>query len=887
MNTSIKTTRARRICLWIGTLLHFALSSASLLAQDTPFPQIEELDTIIPFSQSMSNYIMPLDKRYITTGLLADKAYPYVALDSFDGETDSLITFQQWKQVHRQLYLAAVTENDTILSPEYLKQIAKGMRNRGVVPIALMNLKYNAFKPYAMDSNLIRFSDGKFYDVRGRTESPYFEKRLFAATVYQDRIYNGRVTFRIENELFLNNSSESVSSVEIDFGDGRGRQNYSLNNLLNNNITIRYLEEGTKTITIRMTLSDQTVLQTKTRIILAPRPEVEPDEILDVTGLLYNGKRGTGKAYILYGCGNNGKLRKPIIVSDGFDPGNQNNFDSLYKMLNEEHFVEKMLAESYDFVILDYTDGADYIQRNAFVLVSLIETVNDRLRENHSASKLIVIGPSMGGLLTRYALNFMEQHPQNYDHNTGLYVSFDSPHLGANIPLGDQHWIEFFATNTGNEVAIESIEKLNTIAARQMLIYHFTATQDNKAYPHQERISFLNDPYITNWPSRCRKIAIANGSGDGTKLFEAHDQMIEYNYALGIVKGNTWAVPTNDVGVKKIFEGKIPDEFIFWGSIPSHYIKSKIKVKETQPYDGAPGGTYNVNALIASADTGGNGDIQTEYPNICFIPIISSLALQNTTDVNYNVHSIPGYPYPSSNITPFDAIYAPDENQKHVKVDTSNIAWIMKEIGAMNMYLQNKTVYEATDFEARNSITTGHNVVSYIPEGDFVVQNSTDEVVLHSEGVIRLMDGTHLMPWEMGVVRLCISDFPCESMFRQMENPLRSNFDDGEPEYVQQKPVETQESIAQTHAEKLPRNHPNPCGDFTTIEYELEKDAKVEIDVYSLMGIKLMSVEDRHNTGAGRYSTTINTSSLPSGMYIVVVRANGETNGVLKMQVNQ
>lgn len=888
MNTSIKKTRAKRILgLWIGSLLCFALSSVSLMAQDTPPSQIEELDTIIPFSQCMSNYIMPLNKSFITTGLLADKAYPYIGLDSFNGETDSLITFRQWKQVHRQLYLAAVTENDTIISPEHLKQIAKGMKNHGIVPIALMNLKYNAFKPYAIDSNLIMFSDGKFYDVVGRTESPYFEKRLFAATVYQDRIYNGRVTFQFSNDLFLTNSSESVSEVTIDFGDGRGYQSYMLNNLLNNNVTINYWQTGTKTITIRMTLSDQTVLQTKTRITLAPRPEIEPDEILNVTGLLYNGKRGRGTAYILYGCGNNGQLRKPIIVSDGFDPLNERDFDGLFELLNKEQFVMKAIAEGYDFVILDYTDGADYIQRNAFVMVSLIEMVNDRLKMNHSASKLTIIGPSMGGLITRYALNFMEQHPQQYDHNTGLYVSFDSPHLGANIPLGDQHWIDFFASNTGNEDANESLYKLNSIAAKQMLVYHFSATQDNKAYPHQERLSFLNDPYTTLWPSQCRKIAIANGSGIGSKLFDAHTQMIEYEYSpywllQGVVKGNTWAVPNYNAGKEVIFEGKYPDKFIF--TIPCHYIKSKIKVKETQPYDGAPGGTYDVNDQIARANTGGYGDIQTRYPNICFIPVISSLAL-NTNDVNCRVREIPGYPYPSSYYTPFDAIYAPEENQPHVEVDTANIKWILKELGTFYLYLQNQTVNKATDFEARNSITTGRNVVSYIPVGDFVVQNGSGEVLLHSEGTIQLKEGTHLRPWGTGTVRVCVSNFLCESLFVLPQNPSRGNTDGGEIETEHQTYTEVPENFAQTSSEKLPKSYPNPCSDYTTIEYELEKSAKVEIDVYNLMGVKMFTVEDRQNMGAGRYTTTVNTSSLPTGMYIGIVRANGETNGVLKMQV--
>lgn len=892
MNTVRKNNKNKvkmALYLWLGSFISGVHMPTSLLAQNGPTIRIEESGMDKTFSQRMADCIMPLDKSYVTTGLLADKAYSLVSLASFDGQTDTLVSFKQWKQIHRQLYLAAVSENDTIHSPEYLKQIAHVMKDHGVVPIALMNLKYNRFKPYAIDSNLIVFSNGKLYDVQERTESPYLEERLFAATVYQERIYNGRVTFQFPNELFLTNSSENVSEVIIDFGDGRGYQSYMLNNLLNNNVTINYWQTGTKTITIRMTFSDQTVLQTKTRITLVPRPEIEPDEILNITGLLYNGKRGTGKAYILYGCGNNGQLRKPIIVSDGFDPENNRDFYGLFELLNEEQFVMKAIAEGYDFVILDYTEGADCIQRNAFVMVSLIEEVNNRLNMNGYHPKLTIIGPSMGGLITRYALNYMEQN--RLDHNTGLYVSFDSPHLGANIPLGDQHWLNFFASATGNNEAIDNLQQLNTTAAKQMLIYHYSATDNNEAKPHLLRTDLLTDPYYNSWPTQCRKIAIANGSGTGTTLFAPSTQMIDWEWcvlfgSINLIKGNVWALPARNDGEKKIFEGKAPYfEHTGFLGFELGIVFQNVYIDGSLPYDGAPGGTYDVNDQIASANTDDHGDIQTNYPDICFIPLISSLALQNTVNVNFNVHGIPGYPYPSSNITPFDAIYAPANNQDHVTVTNENIGWIMNEIGAFDLYLQNQTVNKATDFEARNSITTGRNVLSYIPVGDFVVQNGSGEVLLHSEGTIQLKEGTHLRPWGEGTVRLYISAFPCSSWSVLPENPTRGNNNSEEIEIEHQAYTEIPESIAPTSSEKLPRSYPNPCSDYTTIEYELEKNAKVEIDVYNLMGVKMFTVEDRQNMGAGRYTTMVNTSSLPTGMYIGIVRANGETNGVLKMQV--
>src|SRR5476651_70080 len=92
--------------------------------------------------------------------------------------------------------------------------------------------------------------------------------------------------------------------------------------------------------------------------------------------------------------------------------------------------------EQYDYNGVHIDGGADYIQRNAYTLVKIIQDINSKLVASGSSEKLVVVGPSMGGLISRYALTYMEQH--SLDHNTRLWVSFDSPHLGANIPIGDQ-----------------------------------------------------------------------------------------------------------------------------------------------------------------------------------------------------------------------------------------------------------------------------------------------------------------------------------------------------------------------------------------------------------------------------------------------------------------
>lgn len=202
--------------------------------------------------------------------------------------------------------------------------------------------------------------------------------------------------------------------------------------------------------------------------------------------------------------------------------------------------------------------GADYIERNALALVALIKQVNSKLLQNGSTSKLAVFGPSMGGQISRYALAYMEKKfaqtgVNSWKHNTYLWVSIDSPHLGANIPMGVQSLLNL--AKESSDGAKEFYEKgLGSPAARQQIIefhkekpvtiYPFgnpiQTTDYNNADPNnlnsqttlqnmpinrgssffqQHYNSQFNNGVVNSkgWPVNLRKIAMTNGSLTGSK----------------------------------------------------------------------------------------------------------------------------------------------------------------------------------------------------------------------------------------------------------------------------------------------------------------------------------------------------------------------------------
>ncbi|MCF6307573.1 MAG: hypothetical protein L3J09_06435 [Flavobacteriaceae bacterium] len=195
------------------------------------------------------------------------------------------------------------------------------------------------------------------------------------------------------------------------------------------------------------------------------------------------------------------RVKKPFILIDGFDPGDKrrielsdcnpfcqtlnknvegvfepNEYKSLYSLMTynngDNSIVGELQEENYDVIIINlpterapwdeneilHDFGADYIQRNAMTLTSFIKEVNTSLADNNSTEELVIVGPSMGGQITRYALAYMEKQEQvtgnnSWYHNTRLWVSMDSPHQGANIPLAIQGSIYFLGFINGDDEA--------------------------------------------------------------------------------------------------------------------------------------------------------------------------------------------------------------------------------------------------------------------------------------------------------------------------------------------------------------------------------------------------------------------------------------------------
>lgn len=413
--------------------------------------------------------------------------------------------------------------------------------------------------------------------------------------------------------------------------------------------------------------------------------------------------------YKIYYDNVDGVLDKPIFLIDGFDPNDSRDIPAVYALLNYGNsglnLGDLIRDEGYDLVVLNFeasyqspTDGtmlmggADYIQRNAFTLIELINTVNSM---KVGSEQNVVIGPSMGGLISRYALRYMEQNTM--DHDTRLHISFDVPHRGANVPIGMQYLFNYMVNGAPGITEAEPLVNglLNSPAAKQMLIDHYLGhvnangvNQDASVHTPKGapnfRDAFQTELDAMGFPQNARNVAITNGSGVGQMTGTPGMELINHTFNTGTVQiagitfysqaqivSNFAPVANETIDVSN-FTGQIRLlPFGPWTSL-LQFDASAQSPATSDGLDSAPGGQFD----LFSFDDGSNPLITDFFSNLnaqyfSFIPTLSGLAIDNQPN---------WYANPDINDSPFANTYIPTDNEPHVTLTDGNVAFVVAEI---------------------------------------------------------------------------------------------------------------------------------------------------------------------------------------------------------------
>ncbi|MEO6868076.1 MAG: T9SS type A sorting domain-containing protein [Ginsengibacter sp.] len=603
----------------------------------------------------------------------------------------------------------------------------------------ISSLNYSRFKDNAAN-NYITITNNQLYDkyVGGVWQNPYQSEQVFLLSPPVNFYQGKSLQVLLPSNLWFTNNAGGITSLQIDAGDGVGYRTLTQGVP----ITVNYADTGRKEWTYKLTISGGAILYSHSQIVIntdysgsnfLDRPESPTGEVFPPSPFTatkqYLGIAGQGYATIQYANADH-ILRKPLIVAEGYDAGkiltpeNKFGISSLKNFLDDAtddgSNLTNLLSGSmqqYDIVYVDWKNGVDYLQRNAYLLETIIKWVNDNKQPlNGVMQPTVVLGQSMGGVIARYALKDMENTGLN--HQTRLYISDDAPHQGANVPEGYQHLArharslyirtgvtaltyEIIQLIRGGVSPFLALSLADQPASKQMLINFVNGSNaiDNSVHNAWEtELKNLGYPAgFTGTPFRF--VAVSNGSecanpqafgaganlltftgkGNtrflsdiaGTSIFPVAGILLgQPALLLGIFPGRNdfsfdFAVNAQADGASnQVYRGKITYKKTIFYLIPvtvNITNRSYNSSASTLPYDYFPGGYYPVPINLSSTTY---KDMFIKYsitasnqPTFNFVPTVSALDIGSNnvtlTKSDYLTRYIGAIPPSAPKNTPF------------------------------------------------------------------------------------------------------------------------------------------------------------------------------------------------------------------------------------------
>jgi|GEM_PF-686027 len=694
----------------------------ALTENGKPVADNEEPVEELSFSELMNHIFQHVDTTLIPTGLLSDWGMQLVEPYIFDGTLgdNNFVNMDIWRMLYFGMATSQINHNITILPSDMVFKQIDNATHPDAVPLAMMHFQYNSLNEYSPYWIVDTIAEQIHHAPGAIAESLYLTRQLFAVapkvSVFRDRT----VSFVFNPNLWHTNSDKPVQNLDINFNNESGWITADWNTPISHTFN----SGGTKTIYFRLTYAGGVSYISQSQIHVENEPVLNapvPPGISPDTTVIINAEPGVhygGRIEIKFSTNNHtGRIRKPLIVAEGFDASTVLGADILsnsnistflgqlnvLRSVNPRRYLRDDILAEYDIIFLDYFNGVACIWSNARLFRQVIDSVN---KWKVGDEPNVVMGLSMGGLVARIALRQIEIDiergvPNVQPHQTRKFISVDSPHKGANIPIGAQRVVRFAdnfmiyvsicrlfrgcqtwvihpltALNDvfGISLGLDIVELLNSPAARQMLIYNLDQTGSH--LDNSEHTAFMQAYTDLGMPrgfslQPITNVAISNGSAS-TTLFAPGSPIIHWqDEVISGLTVNAGLNAVNSIGASNLdvlsMSVRYRNRIRVSGSFRVRYININITFLDwrfqspqgIRPLDGTPGGTMGVNQF---------DEIVADFSefikqrNFSFIPTGSSLALPNwyASDVSGLIST-----------SPFDMVFVPNLNESHVNFNSS------------------------------------------------------------------------------------------------------------------------------------------------------------------------------------------------------------------------
>lgn len=771
---------------------------AIILFLPPPFDSFSQ-SSVTDFSEVFSN----IDSTRVTTGYLLDKAVEYASLVDYDG----VIRNDNYSDIVALRNTIATINSARINSVgQYydVSNLINSLADTSAVQIGIATFKYNYIVSNALSSNLISYQDEKVYDVymNGIWQNPYAEKRVFVFATSLPGFNGTTVRFKFSSSHLWGNINPIVT--EFDAGDGNG---YVIINGSYDSL-ISYSSVGEKTLRMRITLSDNTTLEGHCKFEIFNQPTAPSSVITHPTysEIKFLTTDLSVSARVSYMSAHSGAITKPLIYVEGFDNGLYgllykmgtllDNSDttkikqSICEMLQSGEFdpitnrltfhsngvfdyswfydsalkYNQSIKDNFDIIYVDWLNPYADIQKNASLLIEIINWINCNIKEE-GADRNIIIGHSMGGLITRYALRLMELSEN--EHQTDVFVSYDAPHLGVNFPIGLQYALRelyhilYDAPHSPGLLTYHLADPFvsylyniyNSQSVRQMLYWYVSEDGTPTSSYYNSWQSVFNSIGFPRGDvgNPIENLSISNGGMHGSINQKILDFSVVFNASTPPEEG--WLklllmmlTRTDNLNISfGVYRYSWPESVVF--SATAYYVKhwlwnnelkyklllsnNDVSLTKVAPSNYPALDNIYSSYLLEDDVSIDAGPIQFNYfAPILFVPQASSLAISPLNQSDYCCDYYNNPPTPKVQ-TPFDSFFLNHSANSHETVFPSYWDWIIDQknlslVGPENFVLTGDTYsvqgvpsnYTTADWSGSSpSITLTNGIVSVNTSG--------------------------------------------------------------------------------------------------------------------------------------------------------------------------
>ena len=315
-----------------------------------------------------------------------------------------------WLKVYEEMYYAAYDTN----ALTRVDAIVNDVNNVGSdsIPIGIMNFSYYGLKPDAMITNTY-FNFDTINDILSdrfpRPSFPYTDNNtIFMSSPLKNEAFFSNPVFIIDPKYFYYDSFNAAkfakkTIIQINFDDGTGWHDYDPSVISYYQPDYSTTANTSPTISVRQVNNGTPGVygSAQSRFVPGGTTLVPPDEILVIPGVnvgIYNG------------CNTNPATGKTVIYVEGIDildflPSTNRNVARIYTEMLRNDKIIQLKNQGYKFVVVDWKNSRVDMRFNALYLVNLIQALKRRSTDDQ---QFVVMGESMGGVVARYALTYME-----------------------------------------------------------------------------------------------------------------------------------------------------------------------------------------------------------------------------------------------------------------------------------------------------------------------------------------------------------------------------------------------------------------------------------------------------------------------------------------------